>query len=219
MIDAYVWTTPNGYKALIALEELEMPYTIHWVDIRSGAQHKPEYLAINPNSKIPAVIDPEGPGGKSIKVFESGAVLTYLGDKAGRLMPAAGPERYTTLEWLFWGAGGIGPMGGQLGYWSLFASEKNPPAIERFLTESKRLVGVVDRRLGESKFLAGSEYSVADIMSFTWTRAVSHFGVDMQQYANVRRWLDTVEARPAVQRALAMNPPGVEPMKLPPSSR
>ncbi|HEY5935510.1 MAG TPA: glutathione binding-like protein [Kofleriaceae bacterium] len=219
MIDAYVWTTPNGYKALIALEELELPYTTHWVDIRSGAQHKPEYLAINPNNKIPAVVDPAGPDGKSIKVFESGAVLAYLGDKAGRLMPASGADRYAVLEWLFFGAGGIGPMGGQLGYWNLFASEKNPPAVERYLTETKRIVGVIDRRLDESKFLAGSEYSVADIMNFTWARAVSHFGVDMQQYANVRRWLDTIEARPAVARALAMNPPGVEPMKLPPSSR
>jgi GST-like protein len=219
MIDAYVWTTPNGYKALIALEELELPYTIHWVDIRSGAQLKPEYLAINPNNKIPAVIDPEGPGGKSITVFESGAVLAYLGDKTGRLVPKDPRGLYTTLEWLFWGAGGLGPMGGQLGYWNLFASEKYPPATERYLTECKRLVGVLERRLGESKFLAGSEYSVADIMSFTWTRAVSHFGVDMKQYANVGRWLDTIETRPAVQRALAMNPPGVEPMKLPPSSR
>ena len=219
MIDAYVWTTPNGYKALIALEELELPYTIHWVDIRAGAQHKPEYLAINPNNKIPAIIDHEGEGGKTIQVFESGAVLVYLGDKAGRLMPAGGAERITTLEWLFWGAGGIGPMGGQLGYWNLFAPEKNPAAIERFVAECKRLVSVLDRRLDESKFLGGSEYSVADIMSFTWTRATSHFGIDMQQYANVRRWLDEIEARPAVQRALAINPPGVEPFKLPPSSR
>jgi len=206
MIDAHVWTTPNGFKALIALEELELPYTRRWVNIGAGEQHKPEYLAINPNNKIPAIVDHDGPDGKPVTVFESGAVLVYLGDKARRLMPASGQARMTALEWLFFGAGGIGPMGGQLGYWNMFAKDKNPPAIERYLTEVKRLVGVMERRLNDSAFLAGPDFTVADIMNFTWTRATSRLGVDMQEYANVRRWLEAIEARPAVERALALKP-------------
>lgn len=200
MIDAYVWTTPNGFKALIALEELALPYNLHWVNIGKGDQLKPEYLAINPNNKIPALVD------DGFAVFESGAVLTYLADKAKRLIPEDGRERYVALEWLFFGAGGIGPTGGQLGYWNKFAKEKYAPAIDRYMTEAKRIVGVIERRLGESPYLAGSEYSVADIMSFTWTRAVGTLGLDLQEFPATRRWIELIEARPAVAKALAMKP-------------
>jgi len=204
MIDAYVWTTPNGFKALIALEELSLPYTVHWVDITKGEQKTPAYLAINPNNKIPAIVD-RGVDGPPVTVFESGAVLTYLGDKTGQLLPA-GRARYLALEWLFWGAGGPGPTIGQLGYWAHFSQDKYPPAIERYKTESERLLGVADRRLGESPYLAGAGYTVADIMSFTWLRAAARFGVEPKAFPNVARWLGEIEARPAVQRALAMKP-------------
>jgi len=205
VIDAYVWTTPNGFKALIALEELAIPYTLHWVDITKGEQKAPEYLAINPNNKIPAIVD-HGVAGRPVTVFESGAVLTYLADKTSQLMPT-GRERYLALEWLFFGAGGPGPMIGQLGFWAHFSNDKYPPAIERYKTETERLLGVADRRLGESPYLAGPSYTVADIMNFTWLRAASRFGVEPKGFRNVARWLGEIEARPAVQRALAMKPP------------
>ncbi|HWN80869.1 MAG TPA: glutathione S-transferase family protein, partial [Candidatus Udaeobacter sp.] len=139
MIDAYVYTTPNGFKALIGLEELALPYTARWVDITKGEQHRPEYLAINPNNKIPAIVDHDGPGGQRVTIFESGAILVYLAEKAGRLLPASGPARYSVLEWVFFNAGGAGPMLGQLSYFSKFASEKVPPAIERYTKEAERL--------------------------------------------------------------------------------
>jgi GSH-dependent disulfide-bond oxidoreductase len=208
MIDAYVWTTPNGFKALIALEELGLPYTTKWIDITKGQQTTPEYLAINPNNKIPAITDPDGPDGKPITIFESGAIMTYLGDKTKKLLPQSGAARYTTLEWLFWGAAGIGPMGGQFGYWGHFAKEKNPPAIERYKTEVDRLLRVADTRLASSKFLGGDEFTIADINSFTYARGVPRFGIDMSPYPNVTRWVQSIDARPAVQRALAMKPPG-----------
>jgi GSH-dependent disulfide-bond oxidoreductase len=204
MIDAYVWTTPNGFKALIALEELAIPYTLHWIDITKGEQKTPAYLAINPNNKIPAIVDRGAPG-EPVTVFESGAVLAYLGDRTGQLMPA-GRARYTVLEWLFFGAANPGPMIGQLGFWSHFSSDKYPPAIERYKTETERILGVVDRRLGETPYLAGPDYTVADIMNFTWVRAAGRFGVDPTGYQHVARWLAAIEARPAVQRALAMKP-------------
>ena len=208
MIDAYVWTTPNGFKALIALEELGLPYTPHWINITTGEQMKPEYLAINPNNKIPAITDSDGPDGKPITIFESGAVMIYLGDKTGRLLPPSGPARYTTLEWLFWGAAGTGPMGGQAGYWAYFAKEKNPPAIERYTNEVNRLLGVADKRLATSQYLAGDDFTIADINSFTYARAFSRFGLDTSKFANVTRWVQAIDARPAVQRALAMKAPG-----------
>lgn len=202
MIDAYAWTTPNGHKLLIALEELEVPHELHWVDIMKGAQFKPEFLAINPNNKIPAIYDRD----TKQAVFESGAVLLYLAEKAGRLL---GPDRYTTLEWMFFNAGGVGPMGGQLGYFAKFAKEKIPHAIERYTKEVQRLFGVLDKRLGESAYLAGPEFSIADVMNYSWPRSLLGFnieGIDLAAYPALARWQDAIAARPAVQRALARTP-------------
>jgi GSH-dependent disulfide-bond oxidoreductase len=208
MIDAYVWTTPNGFKALIGLEELGLPYQPKWIDITKGDQTTPEFLAVNPNNKIPAIVDPEGPDGKPITVFESGAVLTYLADKAGKLIPKAGAARYTVLEWLFFNAGGTGPMLGQLGYFTKFAQEKVPHAIERFTKEADRLFKVLDKRFGESKYIAGDDFTIADVMNFTWPNAARGFlGFDVSPYPNMVRWLDEVAARPAVQKALALKKP------------
>jgi GST-like protein len=206
MIDAYVYTTPNGFKALIGLEELGLPYQVKWIDITKGAQMTPEYLAINPNNKIPAIVDDETPDGKPITVFESGAVLVYLAEKTGKLLPSNGRARSTTLEWVFFNAGGPGPMLGQLGYFAKFAPEKIPPAIERFTKEAERLFRVLDKRLGEVQYLAG-DFSIADIMNVTWPRGARDFiGLDLSPYPNLVRWMAELEARPAFQRGFAMKP-------------
>ena len=205
MIDAYVWTTPNGFKALIALEELALPYRAHWIDIGKGDQRTPEYIKINPNSKIPAIFDPD----TNIRVFESGAVLTYLAEKAGKLLPATGPGRYETLSWMYFNVGGTGPMFGQLGFFAKFAKEKVPMAIERYTKEAERLLAVLDARLGEVPYLAGTEFSLADIINYTWANAGRTFlGLDMAPYPHLVRWLDELGKRPAFVKALAMKPPG-----------
>jgi GSH-dependent disulfide-bond oxidoreductase len=201
MIDAYVWTTPNGFKALIALEELALPYRTHWVDITKGEQQKPEYVAINPNSKVPAIVD------DGINVFESGAVLIHLAEKAGKLLPTSGQARADTLAWTFFNIGNTGPMLGQLGFFSKFAKEKVPMAIERFTKETERLLKILDTRLGQTKYLAGAEFSIADIINFTWANAGRTFlGLDYAPYPNLVRWLDELAARPAFVKALAMKP-------------
>jgi GST-like protein len=206
MIEAYVYTTPNGQKALIGLEEFALPYETRWIDIPKGEQRSPEYLKINPNNKIPAIVDRDGPGGKPITVFESGAVLIYLAEKAGKWLPASGPARYTTLEWLFFNVGGTGPMIGQLGYYTKFAPEKDPAAVERFGKEADRLFRVLDRRLADVEYIAG-EYSIADIANFTWPHAARAFlGLDFTGYQHMSRWLDALVARPAYAKALAMKP-------------
>ncbi len=208
MIDVYAWTTPNGLKPLIALEELGLPYRIEWIDISKGAQMAPSYLAINPNNKVPAIVDTDGPGGKPITVFESGAVLLYLADKTGKLLANSGPERYTALEWMFFHVGGPAPMIGQLGYFTRFAPEKIPQAIERYTKETHRLMNVLDKRLAEVRFLAG-EFSMADILNMTWPRvARGFFGLDFSGYPHLTRWLDELEARPAFSKVLALKPPG-----------
>jgi GST-like protein len=205
MIDAYVWTTPNGQKALIALEELAVPYTPRWVNITKGEQMQPEYLTINPNNKIPAIVDHDAPGGR-LTVFESGAIAVYLADKTGKLLARDGAARYEALEWVFFNVGGPGPMLGQLGYFSKFASEKIPHAIERFTKEAARLFGVLDRRLGEAPYLAG-DLSIADIVNFTWPHAArTVLGLDLSGYPHLTRWLDELAARPAFVKALAMKP-------------
>ena len=206
MIDAYAWTTPNGQKLLVALEELGLPYRLNWIDITKGQQKTPEYLAINPNNKIPAIVDGDGPGGESITVFESGAVLLYLADKAKRLIPAAGQGRYEALEWMFFNSGSA-PMYGQLGYHKLFAPEKDQKSIDRFTAEVERLFGVLDTRLGKRRYLLGDDLSIVDIMNFTWPRAaVQRLGFDASRFANTKRWLDAIEARPAVQHAMGLTP-------------
>ncbi len=206
MIELFAWTTPNGFKALIAVEELGVEYKLNWIDIGKGEQMTPEYLAINPNNKIPAIRDSDGPGGKPITVFESGAVLTYLADKTGKLLAKSGAERYTALEWVFFNAGGPGPMIGQLGYFTKFAPEKVPAAIERFTKETERLLRVLDKRLAEVPYLAG-EFSIADIMNVTWPRAArDFFHIDFAPFPNVNRWIEEIVKRPAVAKALAMKP-------------
>jgi GST-like protein len=206
MIEAYVYPTPNGFKALIALEELGLPYEVKWIDITKGDQLRPEYLAINPNNKIPAIVDRDGPGGKPLAVFESGAVLVYLADKAGKLLATSGPDRYVALEWLFFNTGGPAPTLGQLGYFEKRAPEKVPAAIERFKSEAARVLGVLDRRLEQTRYLV-REFSIADIMNMTWPRAAKTFiGMDLSPYPHLERWLAELEARPAFQRALAMKP-------------
>jgi GST-like protein len=197
MIDAYVWTTPNGQKLLIALEELGLPYRLKWIDIGKGDQKQPEFLAINPNNKIPAIVD------GTTKVFESGAVLTYLARKAG----AWPSPDHVALEWMFFNAGGTGPMIGQLGYHKKYGPKRDPEQIERFTKEVDRLFGVLDRRLGESTFLAGDSYTVVDMMNFTWPNAaVTNLDFDATKHVNVTRWLAEINARPAVKKALALKP-------------
>jgi GST-like protein len=209
MIDTYVWTTPNGFKALIAVEEFAVPHTLHWINIGKGEQNKPEYLAINPNNKIPAIVDhePKG-GGGPITIFESGAILVYLAEKTGKLLAASGADRYTALEWVFFNIGGPGPMLGQLGFFTKFSKEKNPQAIDRFTEEAERLFRVLDGRLAKVRYLAGEQLTIADIANFTWPRAARTFlGMDLSKHVHLTRWLDELEARPSFAKALAIKPP------------
>ena len=212
MITLYAWPTPNGLKAFIMLEELELPYDLRFVDIRADQQFAPDFLAIAPNNKIPAIVDDEGPDGP-LSVFESGAILQYLAEKTGRLLAPSGPARYKALEWLHWQIGGEGPMLGQLAYFALRAPEKLPLAITRFQDEARRLLGVLDRRLQENRYLAGEDYSIADIAAFTWTHAASTklqaaLGDALSDKRSITRWLGEIGDRPAVQRAMAITAPG-----------
>jgi GST-like protein len=201
-IEVWSWPTPNGHKVHIALEELELPYRIVPVNIGKGEQFRPEFLAITPNHRIPAIVDPEGPGGETIRLFESGAILIYLAEKAGRLIPTDPAARYTCLQWLMFQMGGVGPMFGQHGHFSNYAPEKIPYAIERYVNEVARLHRVLEKRLSESEYLAGPEYSIADIATFPWIRNPERRGIDLADYPAVRRWHDAIAARPAVQRGV-----------------
>jgi GST-like protein len=203
MIEFYAWPTPNGFKISIMLEEVGLPYRVHPIDIGKGDQFDPAFLRISPNNKIPAIVDPEGPGGNSVSVFESGAILIYLAEKTGKLMPRDGAGRYAVLEWLMFQMGGIGPMLGQAHHFRLYAPEPMQYAIDRYTNESKRLYGVLDRRLGEHDYVAG-EYSIADIAIMPWLRYPERQGVDIADYPNVRRWRDAIAAKPAVQRGLQL---------------
>ncbi len=204
MIEAWSWPTPNGEKIHIALEELGLPYVIKPVNIGAGDQMKPEFLALNSNNKIPAIIDDDGPGGR-FSLFESGAILIYLAEKAGRLIPTDAATRYVCLEWLMFQMGGIGPMFGQAVHFMNFAPEKIPYAIDRYRNEAKRLLGVVERRLSEVPYLAGLEYSIADISSFTWINAGVNRGIiSLDETSAVESWLEKIAARPGVQRGLAV---------------
>jgi GST-like protein len=204
MIDFYFWTTPNGYKISIMLEECGLPYRVHPVDINKGDQFKPEFLAISPNNKIPAIVDPEGPGRKPISIFESGAILQYLGHKTGTAYPKNARRRVEVDEWLFWQVGGFGPMLGQANHFRLYAKEKISYGIERYTTESSRLYGVLDRRLADREYVCG-DYSIADIASFPWARTWKNQGQDISSLPNVAAWLERMEARPAVKRGLAVS--------------
>ncbi len=203
MIDLYTWSTPNGHKAQIMLEETGLEYRSHPVNLQEGEQHAPEYLAISPGGKIPAIIDHDGPGGEELPIFESGAILLYLAEKSGRLLPADPRGRWQALEWLMFQMGGVGPMLGQAGYFRNRAPEAIPSVIERFTSEAGHLYGVVDRRLADREFLA-DDYSIADIACFPWLRVFERLGIDIGDFPAVSRWLGAIAARPAVQRGLAV---------------
>jgi len=203
MLDLYFWPTGNGKKITIMLEECGLPYRLIPVNINKGDQFTPEYEAISPNNKMPAIVDPDGPGGRSISVFESGAILIYLADKTGQLLPREGAGRYAVLEWLMFQMGGIGPMLGQAHHFRSYAPEPIQYAIDRYTNEAKRLYGVLDRRLAEREFVSG-DYSIADIAIMPWLRYPERQGVEIEDYPNVRRWRDAIAERPAVQRGLKL---------------
>jgi GST-like protein len=208
MITLHTWTTPNGRKVPIMLEELGWPYEVRTVDLSKNEQHAPDFLKISPNNKIPAIVDHDAEGGP-LAIFESGAILTYLAEKSGRFLAASGPERYKALEWLHWQIGSLGPMLGQLGYFARRAEEKTPAAIARFTEEGERLLGVMERRLTESAYLGGEDYSIADIAAYPWTLAATTFLQEplaqaLQDKEAIRRWLQMVGERPAVQRGMAV---------------
>ena len=201
MIDVFTWSTPNGHKIHIMLEECGLPYTVHAVDIGSGDQFKPEFLAISPNNKIPAITDHEGPDGRPISMFESGAILLYLAGKTARFLPADVRGKYNVLQWLMFQMGSVGPMFGQAHHFRNYSVEKLDYPIKRYTREANRLYGVMDRQLGKSAYIAG-DYSIADIAIFPWTRSYANQGVDLAEYPNVKRWFDAISARPAVQRGV-----------------
>jgi GST-like protein len=202
MIDLYSWATPNGHKIHIMLEETGLPYRVHPVNIGEGDQFKPEFLRISPNNKMPAMIDSDGPGGKPISMFESGAMLLYLASKTGKFLPEDLRERWSTLQWLMFQMGGVGPMLGQAHHFLGYAPEKIPYAMQRYSKEANRLYGVMDRRLAESKFIACDAYTIADMAIMPWLRFPERQGVNMDDYTHVKEWFAGIAARPAVQRGL-----------------
>ena len=203
MIDLYTWTTPNGRKASIMLEEVGLPYTVHPINIGKGDQHTPDFLRINPNNKIPAIVDHDGPDGQPVTVFESGAILIYLAEKTGRLLPKDGADRAAALQWLMFQMGGVGPMFGQVGHFKMAAPEPNPYAEKRYTDESLRLLGVMDGRLTDAPYLAGA-YSIADIATYPWILAGRRLGLDLEAFGNVSRWLEAIGERPAVVKGMAV---------------
>ena len=202
MIDLYTWPTPNGHKIHIMLEETGTPYRVHPIDIGKGDQFQPEFLRISPNNKMPAMVDPDGPDGKPISVFESGAMLIYLASKTGRFLPADLRNKWSTLQWLMFQMGGVGPMLGQAHHFMIYAPEKIEYAMSRYAKEANRLYGVLDRRLAESRFIACGEYTIADMAIFPWLRSYKNQGVEIEEYPHVKEWFDGINERPAVQRAL-----------------
>jgi len=207
LIDFYTWTTPNGRKISVMLEECGLEYTTHAVNLQKEEQFKPEFLAIAPNNKIPAIVDHDVPGGP-VSIFESGAILLHLAEKSGKFLPASGPERAKVLEWLFWQMGGIGPIMGQAGHFTTQAPEQVPYAIDRFISESARLIKVLDTQLGKTEFMAG-DYSIADMATYPWVI----LGFDLIKSAkpdvigegeNVARWIKTIGERPAVIKGMAV---------------
>jgi len=203
MIELYTWSTPNGRKVSIMLEECGLPYNVHKVDIGKGEQFTPEFVALNPNSKIPAIVDPDGPDGKPISLFESGAILVYLAGKTGRFLPNSVRGKYEALQWLMFQMGGVGPMFGQAHHFLRAAKEQVPYGIERYTKETRRLYGVLDKRLAEAAFLA-AEYSIADIATYPWVARHEWHQVDLAAFPNVKRWFDTIARRPGVARGMAV---------------
>jgi len=203
MITLYTWGTPNGRKVSIMLEECGLPYRVKTVDITQGEQLKPEFMAINPNSKIPAIVDPKGPDGWPITLIESGAILLYLAAKTGKFLPSCDRGKFEALQWLMFQMGGVGPMFGQTHHFLRFAPEPVPYAIKRYSAETARLYGVLDKRLGEKEYLAG-EYSIADMATFPWVARHEWQKIELGDYPNVLRWFEKVAARPAVERGMAI---------------
>ncbi len=201
MIDVYTANTPNGVKVPIALEELGVPYRVHRINLGANEQKRPDFLRLNPNGRIPAIVDPDGPGGAPVSVFESGAILWYLAEKFPGLMPGDAIERIRALEYTFFQVGGIGPMFGQAG-WFARHSEQVPLAIDRYQAEANRLTAVLDARLQSTLWLARQRYSVADVMNFGWLRAPHYAGVRLEDYPAVQAWVERIAARPAVVRGL-----------------
>lgn len=202
-IEFYYWNTPNGRKVSVMLEELELPYNTHFIDIGKGEQFASDFLEISPNNRIPAIVDPEGPGGRPISVFESGAILKYLAEKFKRFYPEDWRQRVQVDEWLFWQMGGFGPMLGQAHHFLQFATKRVPYAINRYHTEAKRLYGVMDRRLEGRKFLA-DDYSIADIACLGWANSHERQQIDLNGFPNVKNWYEGLLLRPAVKRGLVL---------------
>jgi GST-like protein len=204
MIDLYYWTTPNGHKVTLFLEEAGLPYTLHPIHIGKGEQFQPEFLKIAPNNRIPAIVDrAPADGGEPIALFESGAILLYLADKVGRFLPTDLRGRNQALQWLFWQMGGLGPMAGQNHHFALYAPEKLPYAIERYVKETARLYGVLDRHLADRDFIAG-DYGIADMACYPWIVPHERQGQKLTDFPHLRRWFEAIAARPATQRAYAL---------------
>lgn len=199
MIDLYTFSTPNGRKASVMLEEVGLPYQVHTINIAKGEQFAPEYIAINPNSKIPAIVDQE----TDMTIFESGAILIYLAEKVGKLLPATQKERFQVLEWLMLQMGSIGPMLGQLNHFKRFAPEQIPYAIERYTKETLRLYGVLDQQLAQNEYICG-DYSIADVATFPWIASYEFQGLTLNNHPNLKRWFEQLNERPQVQRGMAV---------------
>lgn len=200
IIQLHSWPTPNGQKVHIMLEECGLAYEAHPIDIGKGDQFAPDFLAISPNNKIPAIVDPDGPSGKPLALFESGAILVYLAEKTGKLLPDA--KKYEVLQWLFFQVGSVGPMLGQAHHFVHYANEKIPYAIERYSREASRLYGVMNKRLADAEYIAGDAYTIADIAIWPWTLSTDRQGVNLDDYPQVKRWQAQVGERPAVQRGM-----------------
>jgi GST-like protein len=202
MIDVYSAATPNGHKVHIMLEECGLPYRIHHINIGTGDQFKPEFLSISPNNKIPAIVDAEGPDGEPMSLFESGAILIYLASKVNRFLGDTDRERFTTLQWLMFQMGGVGPMLGQAHHFRIYAPEKIEYAINRYTNEAKRLYRVIDTQLAKHAYLAGDRYTIADIATFPWLRSWKNQGIEWDDFPHAKRWFDEIAARPAVKRGV-----------------
>ena len=204
MIDLYTWGTPNGRKVSIMLEECGLKYRVHSIDIGKGEQFKPEFVAINPNSKIPAIVDSEGPEGKPMSLFESGAILVYLAGKTGKFLPRSVRDKYDALQWLMFQMGGVGPTFGQAHHFIRAKKDEVPYGTERYTKETRRLYGVLDAHLAKTPFLAAGEYTIADIATYPWTARHEWHRVDLAEFPSVKRWFDTISRRPAVARGMAV---------------
>ena len=202
MIDVYSWATPNGHKVHIMLEECGLPYRVHPINIGAGDQFKPEFLKISPNNKIPAIVDDKGPDGQPISLFESGAILLYLASKTGKFLPRSDRQKFEVLQWLMFQMGGVGPMLGQAHHFRIYAPEKIEYAVNRYTNEARRLYGVMDRQLATHRYIAGDEYTIADIAIFPWLRSWQNQGIAWADYPSLKKWFDTIAARPAVMRGV-----------------